>query len=183
MEQQINQKLKGKNDYIDLSQLTVIEFADLVMKKRCLKIYKEAIGNIMKFPEKAELQQATNQQHEFIAKLEEVVCSHIGVDHTRMLLDIRVSNKVYKRTAIIYNLMGWNSVFKAIKICGVDYDNGREKYPPENFSHKNIPLQTHETPLVFVFVKYKNIFTNMFVNMLTFANVFVRIRTDRTKGV
>ena len=43
---------------------------------------------------------------------------------------------------------------------------------------KSTPLQTWCFDRDFVFVKYKNYFTNMFVNMLTFTNTYDIIRTD-----
>ena len=46
---------------------------------------------------------------------------------------------------------------------------------------KGIPCRTPINPLLLLFVKYKIHFTNMFVNILTFANTSARIRTDRTE--
>ena len=47
---------------------------------------------------------------------------------------------------------------------------------------KSTPLQTPEITPFFVFVIYKNKFTNIFVKYLTFTNTYDTIRTDKTKG-
>ena len=47
---------------------------------------------------------------------------------------------------------------------------------------KGIPCRTPINSLLFLFVKYKIYFTNMFVIILTFTNYSARIRTDRTEG-
>ena len=47
---------------------------------------------------------------------------------------------------------------------------------------KSVPLQTPEITLFFVFIIYKNLFPNIFANVLTFTNTYAIIRTDKTKG-
>ena len=47
---------------------------------------------------------------------------------------------------------------------------------------KSVPLQTPEITLFFVFAIYKNLFPNIFANVLTFTNTYAIIRTDKTKG-
>ena len=47
---------------------------------------------------------------------------------------------------------------------------------------KGIPCRTPINPLLLLFVKYKIYFANMFVNILTFTHIFVRIRTAIAEG-
>ena len=47
---------------------------------------------------------------------------------------------------------------------------------------KSVPLQTPKITPFFVFAIYKNLFPNIFANVLTFTNTYVIIRTDKTKG-
>ena len=47
---------------------------------------------------------------------------------------------------------------------------------------KSVPLQTPKITLFFVFAIYKNLFPNIFANVLTFTNTYDTIRTDKRQG-
>lgn len=118
-EEAMNKNPKNVEGYICIEGLTIFEFLDRALKlKSPLDIKKMA--EIYYKPSEANPRPATDEEEIFIEYLEKSICSYLGFTHQAMNLDSKKRDKVYSRTKILYKLLGWKSVWKALQVNVLD---------------------------------------------------------------
>ena len=134
--------IKGENSFKDfeaivrscgivtdenIAQMTVFQFTEIALKKKCT-VNKSLIDQFYEFPESAEPSFSNKQQYQFIEMLKARMCEVLNMKLNEVHLNSKKEKKFYDSLGVIYNLLGWESVWSGLHIQIKDTNPVGEDY-------------------------------------------------------
>lgn len=86
-------------------------------------------------------------QRGIIELTENALCEELGIKRKEIGFNSKKASKVYGYASVIYKLLGWKFVWKALDIQVVDRHNGLKEYPIDEFSNDKL-LETLEPQII-----------------------------------